>query len=1017
MICYICNPFKNSKVLNFKSLKSRLVILFLTLVLVPVIVISYLSYSKAKEAIQQESFNKLTAIREIKKRQIENYFKQMRGDIYYLATRPWFVDATKDLKKSYFESDIDPKNSDYYSFKMNQFYRKDFFESLSINNQKTIPIEKLFPINDRRRFYQYHFVANKGNLISSNHPYYIAHTQADLLIKEFASTFHYYDVMILDVETGECIYNTNHEADEAVSMKEVPFKNFLSGKIFNKALSINDNVNSVISDFEIYYPSRGIPSMFLGKPLYDGNKKIAIVLIQVSIDLLNKVLTNDANWYKDGLGMTGETYMVGPDGKMRNDARALKDNRTEFFLNLENIKKTDKAIIDEMKFLNSSILFNNVNSPAVNEVMQGITKTEITKNYLGKSVLSSYTPLEIEGLNWNLLCEINEEETFENIVLLRKIIIISLLIIVILVFWASIKVANYIANPILDMSAKAQMVQNGNLDVQVKEVESPIEVKKLVTVFNGMVVSIKEKQVQAQEMAEEISAQNEELKQNQEELLAQQEAVLGQQKIAIEAKDQAESASKVKSEFLANMSHEIRTPMNAVLGFAELLNDMVDDPMQKSYIKNILSSGKNLLGLINDILDLSKIESGKFEIQWASTNPKNLFEEIASVFSVKTTEKNLQLILEIDEKIPSCLILDELRLRQVIFNLVGNAIKFTQKGTVTLKISSSYKENMDSLVDLKFEIIDTGIGIPEKDIAKIFEAFTQQEGQDARKFGGTGLGLTITKRLVELMGGQLKVESKLGEGSNFIVILQNIAVGTLEIKQKIDAIPENITFKNAKILLVDDILMNREVVKGFLKPLQLEITEAENGKIALEKLQSQSFDLVFMDIKMPVMDGYEAKTAIDKIPNLSHIPIVALTAQAMKEDQDRIKQLKFNDYLTKPVSKQALIGCLAKFLETDFNNKINENLKSKIIQEIDNHTQSNHKILISESAIEDANKLSKQLDMGGFNHTDFKDFVEKLKKEEGYQSNQLLIDFTNDFSFAIDSFDLDLLPKILKKII
>lgn len=1002
---------------NFNSLKSRLVILFLTLVMVPIMLIAYFSYSSAKDAIQKESFNKLTAIREIKKRQIENYFKQIRGDIYYLSTRPWFVNSVKKLKKTYFESNIEAENSDYFAFKMNEFYRKDFFDYISKNNKKKIPIETLFPTTDRRKFYQFHFVANKGNLISSQHPYYQAHTQSDLVIKEFTKNFKYYDVMILDVETGECVYNTNHEIDEAVSMKELPFKNFLSGKVFNNALKIDNSVNSVISDFEIYYPSKGIPSMFIGKPVYDGNKKIAIVLLQISIDVLNEVLTNNSNWLKDGLGMTGETYMIGPDGKMRNDARALKDSRTQFLYDLENIKKVEKTVIDEMIFLNSSILFTDVTSPPVNEVMQGMTKTEITTNYLGKSVLSSYTPLEIEGLNWNIICEIHEEETFGNIVLLRNVIILAFFAIFIIVIWLSLKVANYIANPILDLSQKALMVQDGDLNVLANRVESPIEVKNLVTSFNGMVQSIKEKQQQAQEMAEEIRAQNEELRQNQEELMAQQESVLGQQQIALEARDQAESASKVKSEFLANMSHEIRTPMNAVLGFAELLNDLVDDPLQKSYIKSILSSGKNLLGLINDILDLSKIESGKLEIQWASTNPKNLFEEIISVFSVKTSEKNLQLILEIDEKLPSCLILDELRLRQVMFNLIGNAIKFTQKGSVTIKVSSTYKVNMDSLVDIKFEIKDTGIGIPQKDIDKIFEAFTQQVGQDARKFGGTGLGLTITKRLVELMGGQLQVESVHGKGSNFIVFLQNIGVGALEIKQKIDVIPENITFRNAKILLVDDIAMNREVVKGFLKPYLLDITEAENGLIALEKLQSQSFDFVFMDIKMPIMDGYEAKTAIDKLPELSHIPIVALTAQAMKDDQDRIKQLKFNDYLTKPVSKQALIGCLSKFLETDLNTASNTNQKTVVLQNIENITATKTKIILPNTDIEKAKELLNQLQLGGFNHEDFVNFSNKLKNNSEIENDSELATFSKDVSFAIDSFDLDLLTKLLSKII
>lgn len=996
--------------LKFPSLKSRLVILFLILVMIPVVIIAYLTFTRAKIAIQEESFNKLTAIREIKKRQIENYFKQVRSDLYYLSTRPWFINSANDLKKSYFESEIDSKNSDYYGFKMNEFYRKDFYESISSSNQKTLPIENLFPKNDRRKFYQYHFVANKGNLISSLHPYYVAHTKADIMIKEFTKTFKYYDVMILDDATGECFYNTNHEADEAVSMKETPFKDFISGKIFDKALKIDNNVNSVISDFEIYYPSRGIPSMFVAKPIYEGNKRIAILIMQVSIDVLNEVMTNQSNWLKDGLGMTGESFMVGKDGKMRSDARALKDNRTRFFYELETIKKVDKSIMDEMKFSNSSILFNDVNSPITEKANKGISSTEISTNYLGKSVLTSFTPLEIEGLSWNLVCEIEEQETFESIILLRNILFIMLIVIFILVIFLSFKVANYIANPILDLSQKALMVQAGDLEAKANEVESPIEVKNLVNAFNGMVFSIKDKQIQLQEMVEEIGTQNEELKQNQEELMTQQEAVM-------ESKNVAESASKVKSEFLANMSHEIRTPMNAVLGFAELLNDMVDDPMQKGYIKNILSSGKNLLGLINDILDLSKIESGKFEIQLAPTNPQGMFEEIISVFTVKTTEKNLDLKLDIDKSLPESLLLDELRLRQVIFNLVGNAIKFTSEGSVTLRVVSSYKKKMDSLVDVKFEIIDTGIGIPQKDINKIFEAFTQQEGQENRKFGGTGLGLTITKRLVELMGGKLELESELGKGSVFRVCLYDISVGVMQQKMVVETINDNIHFNNASILLVDDIAMNREVVKGFLRPFGLHITEAENGKIAIEKLKSQSFEFVFMDIKMPVMDGYEAKATIDRIPELAHIPIIALTAQAMKDDQDRIRDLKFNDYLTKPVSKQALLSCLSKFLKTEVG-IIPSNISISNIEsvKIDSKQIINDKFVLSDAIVNKAKLLNNELSAGGFNNEDLMTLLEEIKQQPEYESNKLLHIFVNDLSFSIQSFDLIEIPKLLKKL-
>lgn len=322
-----------------------------------------------------------------------------------------------------------------------------------------------------------------------------------------------------------------------------------------------------------------------------------------------------------------------------------------------------------------------------------------------------------------------------------------------------------------------------------------------------------------------------------------------------------QEADRYKTEFLANMSHEIRTPMNAVLGFTEILQGMISDKQQKEYLNGIQSSGKALLSLINDILDLTKVEMGKVELEYSETDIHALFFELKQIFSHKFRQKEIDFILEIEKEIPAFLLLDEVRLRQILFNLVGNAVKFTEKGYVKLTLEKRYREADQSALDLLFSIEDTGIGIPKDQLLKIFNPFEQQKGQSYAKYGGSGLGLAITKRLIEMMDGKISVSSEPGKGSTFYVELNNInvvAVSEFDSKSKSEIDTVNIEFKPASILVVDDIEYNRNVVSGLLIQFNFILYEAENGKEAIEYAIKHQPDLILMDMKMPVMDGYVA---------------------------------------------------------------------------------------------------------------------------------------------------------------
>ncbi|MBT6149138.1 MAG: response regulator, partial [Gemmatimonadetes bacterium] len=379
-----------------------------------------------------------------------------------------------------------------------------------------------------------------------------------------------------------------------------------------------------------------------------------------------------------------------------------------------------------------------------------------------------------------------------------------------------------------------------------------------------------------------------------------------------QAKETADAANQSKSEFLANMSHEIRTPMNAVLGFSEILRGLVTDPTHRQYLDSVRSAGRSLLGLINDILDLSKVEAGKLELEYQPVIAPAVFNDMDPVFSGKVTEKSITFNVDVDPKLPKVLILDETRLRQVLINLIGNAVKFTEDGGVTL--SARVEEARGDRIDLLASVTDTGVGIPADQQDKIFGAFEQTSGQSYTKFGGTGLGLAITKQLVELMNGELWVESVLGEGSTFHLRLRDVEIASEEVLNAADGTEvEGVSFEPATVIVADDIQANRQLVTAYLEPAGLTTLEAANGEEAVTFAQQQHPALIIMDVRMPVLDGYEATRMLRAREDTKDIPIIILTASVMTEDEGPIREIS-DAYLKKPVTKAELVTELMRFL-------------------------------------------------------------------------------------------------------
>lgn len=417
----------------------------------------------------------------------------------------------------------------------------------------------------------------------------------------------------------------------------------------------------------------------------------------------------------------------------------------------------------------------------------------------------------------------------------------------------------------------------------------------------------------------------------------------GQRKI-IESEKQAQIANSAKSEFLANMSHEIRTPMNGVLGMLEVLRRTNLDEKQLYYTDIIHRSGRNLMNIISDILDFSKIEAGKLTISETPCELSDVIQDVVNLFSASAREKQLDLNCRIEKSLPDQYVADVNRIRQILSNLVGNAIKFTPKGRVMIDVSGEIKGD---IVQVEIQVRDTGIGIAKEKASLIFEEFTQAEGSTTRDFGGTGLGLTISRRLAEAMNGELSVESTLGIGTTFTLKLPLKIAGATEDEkptstQKVIPISEykeasqekspsppatlSTTPKQAmppkvktlEFLVAEDDDVNKLVIENHLKHPRIRLTFVRNGLDALKACKAKTFDLVFMDVAMPVMDGVIATQRIrdyETQQGSSRTPIICLSAHAMIEDRDRFLAAGMDDYLSKPIDKNALLNAIAKRLK------------------------------------------------------------------------------------------------------
>ncbi|MEP7263225.1 MAG: ATP-binding protein [Bacteroidota bacterium] len=474
------------------------------------------------------------------------------------------------------------------------------------------------------------------------------------------------------------------------------------------------------------------------------------------------------------------------------------------------------------------------------------------------------------------------------------------------------------------------------------------------------------------------------------------------------AKEKAEQSEKFKQQFLANMSHEIRTPMNAVMGMTTLLIEKNPRPDQFNYLDGIRKSSDNLLHIINDILDLSKIEVGKMELEQIDFSIRDVADQVKQTLHHKAEEKGLELIIDCDSKIPDVSIGDPTRLNQVLMNLTGNAIKFTEKGSVSIEIKMSAIENT-----ILFSIIDTGIGIPKDKLQSVFESFSQANASDTRKFGGTGLGLSISKQLVELMGGTISIESEEGAGTVFSFEI-NLPAGSIERmkQQKTTEQIDGSILNGLRILIVDDNEYNRIVVHDILKLMaSVEIFLATNGKEAIEQAEKNNFDVILMDVQMPLMNGYEATQYIRKNIDTPEkfTPVIALTASVIRTDLDKCRAAGMNDYVPKPFKTSQLITSIANATGREI--KFVPNINKQIKYEKENHSSVSNLSYLEKFCNGDQKQMQKYIGMFTSTATDLiekitaalsrNDFEEIANLVHGYKTKWIMMGMNESKELAI----------------